>query len=141
MENSAKFQDITKQLLTLTNQRVNDKSSINMCLTKLNDLKYFCSIRDNDVAMLLVNRLCMIIQASDSELIKNYCHFIINLTQCGTIMSGRTYSTCKKWILQGLEFATPESHKPILLALKNIIEIGPPDVICQVCIYSINYYF
>ncbi|KAK0162913.1 hypothetical protein PV327_006643 [Microctonus hyperodae] len=131
MENSAKFHDITKQLLTLTNQRVNDKSSINMCLTKLNDLKYFCSIRDNDVAMLLVNRLCMIIQASDSALIKNYCHFIINLTQSGTNMSGRTYSTCKKWILQGLEFATPEARKPILLALKNIIEIGPPDVICQ----------
>ncbi|KAK0158878.1 hypothetical protein PV328_009820 [Microctonus aethiopoides] len=102
-----------------------------MCLTKLNDLKYFCSIRDNDVAMLLVNRLCMIIQASDSALIKNYCHFIINLTQSGTNMSGRTYSTCKKWILQGLEFATPESRKPILLALKNIIEIGPLDVICQ----------
>lgn len=82
--------------------------------------------------MLLINRLCKTIQASDAILVNNFCQFIINLVKAGTGICGRTYSTCEKWILQVLEFTEAQSRPLILITLKSLIVIGPFDSINQV---------
>lgn len=70
-----KFVSITKKLVTLTQHRVHDKTTIQQYLKELNQLNYqLFVIQDEDTVKLLINRLCLNIQVS-------FYNYKINNTQ------------------------------------------------------------
>ncbi|XP_015603052.1 HEAT repeat-containing protein 6 isoform X2 [Cephus cinctus] len=81
--------------------------------------------------MLLVNQLCTLIQPLETLLVKSNCQVLVNLVKGGVRLQGRTYSVCKRWLSEALEFSEQDAHKDILLALENLLSTGPFDTINQ----------
>jgi hypothetical protein len=82
--------------------------------------------------MLLVNQLCLIIQPSEVSLVIGCSQFLVNLIKCGIILQGRTFTACKRWVLENLEFSESKAAPDILCALQSLLITGPFDSIIQV---------
>ncbi|XP_011306252.1 HEAT repeat-containing protein 6 [Fopius arisanus] len=124
-----KFVNTTKKLLTLTQHRVND-NTIDIYLRELNQLNYqMFIIQDEDTVKLLINRLCLNIQAQETCLVASYCIFLSKLLPEILPLTGRTLSTLKKWLYQSLEFSSPSALVPVLHALEKLIATTPCESI------------
>ncbi|XP_015121818.1 HEAT repeat-containing protein 6 [Diachasma alloeum] len=120
------FMRITKELLTQTQQRVTDKTTIDFYLRELNILNYqMFIIEDDDTVKLLINRLCLNIQAQETSLVSNYCTFLTHLLPQVPPLAGRTLSTLKKWLHQCLEFSSFPALVPALLSLEKLVSVIP----------------
>ncbi|EFN65522.1 HEAT repeat-containing protein 6 [Camponotus floridanus] len=94
-------------------------------LSDLNELDYRClNIINNDAILLLVNQLCVIILPTETSLVRNACKFLYNLTQNNIKLHGRTFATCKRWILEALEFSDPLAQVDVLIAIKSFLHAG-----------------
>ncbi|XP_063983533.1 HEAT repeat-containing protein 6 [Diachasmimorpha longicaudata] len=121
-----KFVAITKKLLTLTQNRVTDRRTLDLCLSELNILNYERFVIQDDTAVkLLINRLCLNIQAQEINLVCSYCMFLSGLLPHVAPLTGRTLSTLKKWLHQILEFSSDAASIPALVALEKLISMTP----------------
>lgn len=82
--------------------------------------------------LLLVNQLCGIISPTETSLVQNTCQFLCCLTQNNIQLSGRTLATCKRWILEALEFSEPAAQDDVLIAIKSFLHFVQFDDINQV---------
>ena len=82
--------------------------------------------------MLLVNQLCSVIQPSEACLVIGYAQFLVNLIKRGVVLQGRTFTACKRWVLESLEFSAPAAAPDVLYALQSLHISGPFDNIIQV---------
>lgn len=82
--------------------------------------------------MLLVNQMCSIIQPSEASLVIECSKFLKNLIKQGVTLQGITFTACKRWILENLEFSDPIATPEILCALEMILITGPYNNIVQV---------
>lgn len=85
--------------------------------------------------MLLVNQMCSIIQPSEVPLVTGCSQFLVNLMRRGVVPQGRTYTACKRWVLESLEYSEPAAAPHILSALQSLLIAGPFDSIVQVSFF------
>ncbi|XP_025264249.1 HEAT repeat-containing protein 6 [Camponotus floridanus] len=124
-DTTTKFFSIIERLLSLTSSKLSNKKQINAHLSDLNELDYRClNIINNDAILLLVNQLCVIILPTETSLVRNACKFLYNLTQNNIKLHGRTFATCKRWILEALEFSDPLAQVDVLIAIKSFLHAG-----------------
>ncbi|XP_029663154.1 HEAT repeat-containing protein 6 isoform X1 [Formica exsecta] len=124
-DTTTKFFSIVERLLSLTSSKLSDKKQINACLNNLNELDYRClNIINNDAVLLLVNQLCVTILPTETSLIQSACKFLYNLTQSNIKLHGRTFATCKRWILEALEFSESLAQVDVLIAIKSFLHAG-----------------
>ncbi|XP_011872958.1 PREDICTED: HEAT repeat-containing protein 6 [Vollenhovia emeryi] len=124
-DTTAQFFSLIERLLSLTSTKLSDKKQINVYLNDLNELDYRClDIVNNDAVLLLVNQLCAIVLPTETSLVRNVCKFLYNLTQSNIKLHGRTFATCKRWILEALEFSEPLAQVDVLLAIKSFLHFG-----------------
>lgn len=84
-----------------------------------------------------MNQLCVIILPTETSLVQNACKFLYNLTQNNIKLHGRTFATCKRWILEALEFSDPLAQVDVLIAIKSFLHAGYFDDINHVSIYDL----
>lgn len=84
-----------------------------------------------------MNQLCVIILPTEISLVRNACKFLYNLTQNNIKLYGRTFATCKRWILEALEFSDPLAQVDVLIAIKSFLHAGYFDDINHVSIYGL----
>ncbi|XP_050445036.1 HEAT repeat-containing protein 6 isoform X2 [Cataglyphis hispanica] len=124
-DTTTKFSSIVERLLLLTSSKLSDKKQINACLNNLNELDYRClTIINNNAILLLVNQLCVTILPTETSLIQSACKFLYNLTQSNIKLHGRTFATCKRWILEALEFSESLAQVDVLIAIKSFLHAG-----------------
>ncbi|XP_011644607.1 HEAT repeat-containing protein 6 [Pogonomyrmex barbatus] len=130
------FFSLLERLLSLTSTRLNDKKQINLYLNDLNELDYRClNITSNDAILLLVNQLCATVLPIETSLVRNICKFLYNLSQSNVKLHGRTFATCKRWILEALEFSEPLAQVDILITMKSFLHNGYfDDINHHVCL-------
>ena len=85
--------------------------------------------------MLLVHQLCSIIQPNEVPLVKGYSQFLTILIKQGIKLQGKTFTACKRWILESLEFSQPAAAADLLTALQSLLITGPFNSIIQVNFY------
>ncbi|XP_011690011.1 PREDICTED: HEAT repeat-containing protein 6 isoform X2 [Wasmannia auropunctata] len=128
-DNTTQFFSLIERLLSLTSTRASDKKQINAYLNDLNDLDYTCFNTVNyNAVLLLVNQLCAAVLPDETSLVRNFCKFLFNLTQSNIVLHGRTFATCKRWILEALEFSEPLAQVDVLIAVKSFLHLGFFDV-------------
>ncbi|XP_018349756.1 PREDICTED: HEAT repeat-containing protein 6 isoform X2 [Trachymyrmex septentrionalis] len=124
-DTTTQFCSLIERLLSLTSTKLSNKKQINACLNDLNELDYRClNIVNNDAILLLVNQLCAAVLPTETSLVQNVCKFLYNLTQSNIKLHGRTFVTCKRWILEALEFADPLAQVDVLIAIKSFLHFG-----------------
>jgi len=79
-----------------------------------------------------VNQLCASVLPTETSLVRNVCKFLFNLTQSNIKLHGRTFATCKRWILEALEFSDPLAQVDVLIAIKSFLHFGYFDDINHV---------
>lgn len=124
-DTTTQFFSLIERLLSLTSTKLSDKKQINVYLNDLNELDYRClDIVNNDAVLLLVNQLCAAVLPTETSLVRNVCKFLYNLTQSNIKLHGRTFATCKRWILEALEFSDPLAQVDVLIAIKSFLHFG-----------------
>ncbi|XP_011066622.1 PREDICTED: HEAT repeat-containing protein 6 isoform X3 [Acromyrmex echinatior] len=124
-DTTTQFCSLIERLLSLTSTKLSNKKQINTCLNDLNELDYRClNIINNDAILLLVNQLCAAVLPTETSLVQNVCKFLYNLTQSNIKLHGRTFVTCKRWILEALEFSDPLAQVDVLIAIKSFLHFG-----------------
>lgn len=71
-----------------------------------------------------MNQLCANILPAETSLVQNASRFLHNLTQSDVKLHGRTFATCKRWILEALEFSEPLAQIDVLIAIKSFLHVG-----------------
>ncbi|KAL0109338.1 hypothetical protein PUN28_014428 [Cardiocondyla obscurior] len=124
-DTTAHFFSLIERLLSLTSTKLSDKKQINVYLNDLNELDYRClDIANNDAVLLLVNQLCATVLPTETSLVRNVCKFLYNLTQSNIKLLGRTFATCKRWILEALEFSDSLAQVNVLIVIKSFLHFG-----------------
>ncbi|XP_018299904.1 HEAT repeat-containing protein 6 isoform X1 [Mycetomoellerius zeteki] len=124
-DTTTQFCSLIKKLLSLTSTKLSNKKQINAYLNDLNELDYKCvNIINNDAILLLVNQLCAAVLPTETSLVQNVCKFLYNLTQNNIKLHGRTFVTCKRWILEALEFSDLLAQVDVLIVIKSFLHFG-----------------
>lgn len=124
-DTTSQFFSLIERLLSLTSTKLSDKKQIDAYLNDLNELDYrYLDIVNNDAVLLLVNQLCVAVLPKETSLVRNVCKFLYNLTQSNIKLHGRTFVTCKRWILEALEFSEPLAQVDVLIAIKSFLHFG-----------------
>ncbi|XP_058793535.1 HEAT repeat-containing protein 6 [Phymastichus coffea] len=131
-DDSLRFSLLSEKLITVTQSRICDRKLLDGYFKNINEIDYRkILIRDNNAIMLLINQLCSIIQPSETSLVKGYSQFLTNLLKRGVVLKDRTFTACKRWLLECLEFSEPEAAINLLCALQIFFITGPFDSIAQ----------
>lgn len=82
-----------------------------------------------------MNQLCAAVLPTETSLVRNVCKFLYNLTQSNIKLLGRTFVTCKRWILEALEFSESQAQVDVLIAIRSFLHFGHFDDINHVSIW------